>query len=330
MIHFIVPPATSGGVYDFACKLQGAIGRDQVRLVHLAKEDAASWAVNEGDTVILQMSGYGFQKRATPLWLLRELEARRPRIKTLGIFFHELYAFGPPWSSSFWLSPVQRYIARRLAEMADFWITSREGSAAWLRRFAGNKPHAVLPVFSTIGEPGTLLQARLPRVVVFGSPGLREATYQAAGNSLFDWARREVLEIQDIGSAIKDAGLVESLRMNGVVQHGRLADSEISTLMEGARFGLLAYPVDYVAKSSVFAAYCAHGLCPLLLSDHYREVDGLTAGVHFSPGIPIPGSAPDAEAVGRAAWAWYQPHGLARHANTLLALIGQCTGERRC
>ena len=190
MINLLLPFHKVGGVYDFSCKLQDKIGHDSLCLVHLTRENAAHWAINAGDTVILQMSGYGFAERGAPLWLLHELETRRKHIKTFGVFFHELYAFGPPWSSSFWLSPVQRHIARGLAEISDFWMTSRAGSSQWLARFAGDKPHAVMPVFSTIGEPDALPHARLPKVIVFGSAGLRQTTYRAGGDKLFAWAKQ--------------------------------------------------------------------------------------------------------------------------------------------
>jgi len=325
MIHLVVPPRQSGGVYDFACKLQEFIGQDAVRLVHLSRENATDWKVGSGDSVILQLSGYGFNKRGAPLWLMRELEERRSHIKTLGVFFHELYAFGPPWSSAFWLSPVQRHIARRLAEMSDFWMTSREGSAQWLRKVTGNKPHAVLPVFSTIGEPDLLATTRLPTVIVFGSAGLRQATYQAAGEKLFAWAKQASLQINDVGAPIVDEQLSKTLRANGVVQHGRLDDEAVRCLMQKARFGLLAYPVEYVAKSSVFAAYCAHGICPVLISKSYLQADGLAAGSHYLPGVPDAEAVFDTASIGRVAWGWYQPHGIQHHMGFIKATFQKQT-----
>jgi len=321
MIQLLIPPLKSGGVYDFSCKLQAAIGPDAVNLVHLGKSNVDHWRVGSDDSVVLQMSGYGFAKRGAPLWLLRELETRRKAIKTLGIFFHELYAFGPPWSSSFWLSPVQRHIARRLAELSDFWMTNRQGSAQWLRRFAGDKPHAVLPVFSNVGESVAPSQLRLPRIVVFGSPGLRQTTYRVAGDKLFSWAKQASLEVHDIGSPIADVQLAETLRANGVIQHGRLDEHEVGRLMEDALFGLLAYPVEYVSKSGVFAAYCAHGICPVLISKNYVQADGLVAGSHYLPGVPDAGALSKAQHIGRAAWEWYRPHSVSSNVKTMRNLV---------
>lgn len=313
MIQLIVPPLRQGGVYDFACRLLEAIGEDEAMLVHLSEENVNGWEIGPDDSLFLQLSGYGFAKRGAPLWLLHALQARRKQIKTLGIFFHEIYAFGPPWSSSFWLSPVQRHVSRRIAGLADFWMTSREGSAVWLRKYAEDKPHEVLPVFSTIGEPDSLPEARMPRIVIFGSAGLREAAYVAAGNNLFNWAKRASLEVHDFGSPIADAQLAETLRVNGVILHGRLDDQEVRRLMREAEYGLLAYPIEYVAKSSVFAAYCAHGICSVLISDNYIQVDGLVAGSHYLPDIPDLSPGPAVRHVGKVAREWYMQHSLQHH-----------------
>jgi hypothetical protein len=325
MIHMLVPPQNNGGVYDFACKLQAAIGDDSARLVHLSKRNVSDWEVGPNDAVVLQFSGYGFAQRGAPVWLLRALEARRTDIKRLGIYFHELHAFGPPWSSSFWLSPVQRHIARRLAELSDFWMTNREDSTQRLRRFAGNKPHAVLPVFSNVGELAAPVEERGPRIIVFGGAELRQKTYQAAGTKLFVWAKRASLEIHDIGPPITEAGLSATLRTGGVIQHGQLDENEVDRLMRDARYGVVAYPVQYAAKSGVFAAYAAHGICPVLISRNYGAADGLVAGKHYLNGVPSDNINWKAIAIGQAALTWYQPHRLSRHLDMMSDLFRKTT-----
>jgi hypothetical protein len=323
MIQIILPPQKMGGVYDFACELREAIGQDAVRLVHLSEAIVSEWEIGRGDVVVLQMSGYGFAKRGAPFWLLRELEQRRNRIRSLAVFFHELYAIGPPWTSSFWLSPFQRHVARRLAELSDFWMTNREGSALWLRRFAADKPHAVLPVFSNVGEAGAPTGARAPRIIVFGSAGLRQKTYLAAGEKLFSWAKQASLEIHDIGSPIVDAALSATLHSSGVIQHGLLDGNEVDLLMRDALYGVVAYPVEYAAKSGVFAAYAAHGICPLLISENYGQADGLVAGRHYQPGVPSAEDHLKATSIGGAAWDWYQPHRVGRHSDVFKEFLAQ-------
>jgi hypothetical protein len=317
-----VPPQRAGGVYDFARKLSNAIGGNSTCLVHLSNENATDWRVEPGDTVILQMSGYGFDNRGVPLWLIQEVEERRKHFGTFGVYFHELYAFGPPWTSSFWLSPTQRLIARRICEMSDFWMTNRVGSALWLKRFAVDKPHAVLPVFSNVGEMTSPPQTRLPKVIVFGSAGLRQVTYRAAGKKFFDWAKSALLEIHDIGAPLADRQLAATLSERGVVQHGRLGEEEISEILKDSMFGLLAYPVDYVAKSGVFAAYAAHGLCPILVSESNAEADGLISGRHYFSNVPKQTDFHrHADVVGRSVWEWYQPHQLEQHAEAIRGLV---------
>lgn len=322
----IIHPPVPGGVFDFAETLQTGLGLNQaavpkVRRLELAKHLPVA-PLHERDILVIQYSGYGYAKRGAPLWLLDHMKSwRQANIKT-GVFFHEIYAFGPPWRSSFWLSPVQRHIARRLVELSDFWMTSREDSAQWLRRFAGDRPHAVLPVFSTVGERPAYSPDRQPRLVVFGSAGLRQSTYRAAGGSLFDWARKQGLEVHDIGPAIGDAGFVSELRRAGVIFRGRLAAEAVSRHLADAMFGVVAYPVEYVAKSTVFAAYCAHGICPVLISKRNVPVDGLVAGERYLAGIPNGVLQPShIESIAAVAWAWYRPHRVMAHVETLKRLL---------
>lgn len=321
----IVVPTKPGGVYDFASRLVNAIGKDSAQLVPLSENNVTEWVIGKNDYIFLQLSGYGFAKRGVPFWLLHEIERRRKDIKALGIFFHEIYAFGPPWRSSFWLSPLQRYITRRLAETSDFWMTNREGSAQWLRQHVGNKPHAVLPVFSNIGESYTASSVRVPKIAVFGSAGLRGATYKMANNDLFVWSKEQSLEIHDIGKPIQDEKIKETLVANNVFQHGSLKSEIVCRLLEETQFGVIAYPSDYVAKSSVFAAYCTHGVCPILISKNHAQVDGLYADTHYIPGIPVELVPADkALAIGHSARDWYQPHDLASHALSIINLIENC------
>ena len=93
--------------------------------------------------------------------------------------------------------------------------------------------------------------------------------------------------------------------------HGRLEAIEVSKILSNATFGLLKYPVEYIAKSTIFAAYCAHGMCPVLISDVYSEADGLVAGKHYHAGIPD--HPIDELKIGQFAWEWYQPHSISTH-----------------
>lgn len=315
----IYPPKT-GGVLDFV----DVCLAHQIDAVKLPLDELTASSPPLEGTCLLHYSGYGYAKRGAPLWLLKKLEADRPRIKSLGVFFHELYASGSPWGSAFWLSPIQRLIARRLSEMSDFWITNREDSALWLKQFADNKPNAVLPVFSNVGEMADDTPRKLPKIVVFGGAVLRAATYRAAGDSLFNWARAQGLVIHDIGPAMNEQAITNSLTQAGAIIHGRLEREEASSILSDASFGVVKYPIEYVAKSSVYAAYCAHGVCPILISDSYAASDGLIKGENYLAGLPDE-LITEAKAghVGKTAWQWYQPHRVDSHISTQLNLLQQ-------
>src|SRR6266513_2083086 len=65
-------------------------------------------SIQKYDHVLLHYVNYGFQKRGVPFRLLTILQAlveqHRGRMVTI---FHELYASGPPWTSAFWVRPLQ-------------------------------------------------------------------------------------------------------------------------------------------------------------------------------------------------------------------------------
>lgn len=318
VIHLYAP--VRGGVSDY---VDVCLGQD-IDSGKLEFKKTTTFHTQKPEQCLLHYSGYGYANRGAPLWLLNKLQIDRQHIKPLGIFFHELYAFGPPSGSAFWLSPVQRHIARRLAEMSDFWMTNREASAQWLCRFANNKPHAVLPVFSNVGEMPAYSSTRTSKIVVFGTANVRLSTYRALGTSLFTWVRAQGFELNDIGPPIDDPEIFASLKHAGAILHGRLTAEEVSKQLANAIFGILAYPAEYVAKSGVFAAYCAHGMCPVLISKRYEPADGLVAGNHYLAELPNGNiQYSTIQNISSTAWDWYQPHRVMAHVDAIKHLFGE-------
>lgn len=320
----IVIPPVQGGVWDYAHALALALG-GAARVIPVDEENATALEACMGKDVLLQYSGYGFAKRGAPSWLVRALRRRRTNFRSLGIYFHELFAFGAPTSSAFWLSPMQRQIAAALGRMSDYWLTSCDAYAAWLRRVAGDRPHRVLPVFSNVGECDVDETPRLPHVVVFGSQRVREATYLLGGSQLFWWARTAGLQIHDIGAPSNDRAVNTRLQHEGVHLHGQLDRHAVHALMQSASFGVIAYDKQPLAKSSVFSAYCAHGLCIIALANRQTPDDGLVEGVHFIRSPPVSSSLRRAQ-MGAAAKHWYEGHSLRAHAETTKFLLahGDC------
>jgi hypothetical protein len=316
----LIPPGT-GGVRDYASLLSDAIGAPLFELGPQTRVDGLS-----GDLLCLHFSGYGFQKRGVPMWLVQAIRGMQPRFRRVGIVFHELFApSGPPWGSAFWLAGMQKRIARDLLGLADFWVTSREESARWLlgspvRRVV---PHRVLPIFSSVGEPESIDTPRKDKLVVFGSAGVRANVYQWSDGEVFRCAERNGLQLHDIGPPFEGAqsAIAERVSESGGVVHGKLPADAVSTVLSEAKFGVLAYPIDYVAKSSVFAAFCAHGVCPVLLSHGYETHDGLVANQHYARGFDVvDAKALDPAQIGRDARTWYEPHRMSVHQATFRSL----------
>lgn len=318
----LITPGT-GGVFDYAAKLAGGL---QAPLTEFAETtDVSGWS---GDMLLLHYSNYGYQKRGVPTWVPERIRTLREQFKVVGVVFHELYAFGPPWRSAFWLSLMQQRIARDMLHEADFWHTNREAAAQWLRKSsrAAVAPHRVLPVFSNIGEPPPAEGEREPSLVVFGAASSRARTYAWKDGEIHRFARRHGLRIHDIGRPLPDGPMAQRLAEEGVVVRGMLSEAEVSQAMLTARFGVVEYPPVDTCKSGIFAAYAAHGLCPILLWRDYTRHDGLEAGVNYAGGFDAFAKMGEgdlsahAARIGRAARQWYEPHRVDAHVDALKKL----------
>ena len=275
--------------------------------------------------VVLHYSNYGFEARGCPTWLapgLLRLKARG-RETRLVTFFHEVYATGPPWRSSFWLSPVQRSIARRIAEASDALATSLPLYADLLGRWVERERVPVLPVFSTVGEPSSppAFEARAPSLVVFGTPGLRQRAYGELRPALERACRAlGCEEIWDIGPPSELPGV--RLGPSRIEALGLLPPREVSARLAEARAGFLAYPAAFLPKSSVFAAYAAHGLLPVTAWRRDRRSGPLRDGEQFLTVDRLETDRPACAEVARAAHAWYGRHSLARQVEAFARLLG--------
>lgn len=298
-----------------------------------------SLLLSEPATVLLHYVGYGYAKRGCPFWLVDGLQRWRAAgvNRCLVTMFHELYAFGPPWTSTFWLSSLQRHLAVRLTQISDHCFTSRQDNVPILREFSSGKhtPISVLPVFSTIGEPEEVssLAERPRRLVVFGTPGRRLQVYQKSLPALERICRElEIEEVLDIG---RPTGLdISEIKGIPVIAMGERSSPEINTLLLNSVAGFLDYPAIVLAKSSIFAAYCAHSLIPIVVGTAYDalQVDGLEAGKHYwlAEHQAEPMNLATAQAIANNAHTWYQTHNLSVHAKTFATqLLGSMAMELR-
>jgi hypothetical protein len=238
---------------------------------------------------------------------IRCIRHTRPEIR-LVTMFHELFAYGPPMSSAFWFSPVQRWVALSIAKCSHQVITNRAGSARWLEnRLPAHRGriHAS-PVFSNLGEAPDALppSQREAHLVFFG--------YQAElWDAGFTGLRRVIEALKPVRVTILGRSVeipAEVFDGIAVTRTGYLGAEEVSTILRTARWGLVAYNPEYLGKSSLLAAFMAHGIVPLLVDGHLPLSEGLERGVHLLAVNELGTSTPDLDAISAAGQQWYRPH----------------------
>ena len=277
---------------------------------------AATQAV-EHPSVLLHLSPYGYSGRGCPFWLLHGLQRWKRQKKTgrLITMFHELYVDAPPWRSIFWVSLAQRAVVARIARESHVALTNIRRYCRHLERFDDSKRSNidVLAVPSNVGEPSqpAELNARTKSIVIFGQPASRQRAYtRRIGELRGACERLGMVEVHDVGSPI-DA-VPERIGGAPVIQHGRMEAHELSALLSRSMAGFVDYFPGYLAKSSIFAAYCAHRMLPVIPEDGPSE-DGIFRGRHFYSAAD---TAPplEAQTIADAAWNWYRGHSLRQHA----------------
>jgi hypothetical protein len=103
---------------------------------------------------------------------------------------------------------------------------------------------------------------------------------------------------------------------------------DLDVLLSQSMAGFLNYSPGYMAKSAVFAAFCAHRMIPVTAQDLHSEADGVRCGVHYyrvGDGATL---AAGPQAIADAAWTWYQGHSLRSHARTFAGVLAQAEPPR--
>jgi hypothetical protein len=277
--------------------------------------------------VLLHYSGYGYQKRGVPSWLVHGLRTwrRRSNIPLITVF-HELYATGKPWQSSFWLSSVQKGIAGRILRMSSKAITPTRRQRELLSRLqpATGIEIASMPVLSNVGELGCGPQphARAATAAVFGLAGVEGRLYGIYRQHIERLVRALRIEkLIDIGQRL--SATPTALGGVPVKAMGVTPPHVVGELLQDARLGFLAYPTDLLGKSGVFAAYAAHGVVPIVLSEKKGFFDGLAAGRHFVDGLSLRDDLglETLTSIQRELYTWYVSHSLHVQADFLCACI---------
>ena len=273
--------------------------------------------------VLLHYVGHGYEPRGCPFWLVQALEqwkhqAGRTRLIVL---FHEVSGTGPVWTSGFWTAGLQTALAKRLARLGDSLRITTEIAAQRVRAMlpAGSGTQVrVQPVFSTMGEPTALpaFQERDRQMIVFGGTGWRRDAYTRYLPSLQSACRHLQIErVIDIGKPIS----VRPALAVPYVEAGVLPAREASALMLGSVSGFFTYPVLHLGKSTIFAAYCAHGMVPSTIPENRLFGDrGLQPSLQFL--ISDDQRSHDENGLAKLATAahiWYRQHRLTMHASEI-------------
>jgi hypothetical protein len=293
------------------------------------------------DTLLLQYVGYGYAKRGCPLWLLAALSKWRNgrSSRRLMIMFHEVYASSNlPWSSQFWTSPIQKKIAKDLINLGDSIVTNSQIFANRIGNLSSKHDAniSILPIFSNIGECSVPLplKERNPWLVTFGNSGFRKSIYTNSLEQITTICHQlGIQEIYDIGH--NSAEIVREIPDVKVNSMGILPASDISEIFSMAQVGFINYPITYIAKSGIFAAYASHQLCSVFnrhnlgdnqdgirLNEHYLAIgqqgDSLTEPLSMRIDLDL------AQKIANNAYQWYDRHNLnqtASHIATLLNTI---------
>jgi hypothetical protein len=280
--------------------------------------------------VLLHYVGYGYAQRGCPVWLVNGLQRWKQMFpeRSLITMFHEISASGPPWTSAFWLSSWQKHLGARLAQLSDRCLTSKQLYAEILTNLSRGKHHQIpiLPVFSNIGEPDQVLplSERQQRLVVFGSVANRARVYQQSQAVLnYVCHRLNIQKILDVGTP---TGLnLSSICEVPILEMGEQPALKVSELLADSIAGFSDYNPDFLAKSTIFASYCAHQLLPINAQGSASVVDGIKPGKHYW----VPNSQPNnklgdelnMQAIADNAYFWYQNHNLSVHGKTFASCL---------
>jgi hypothetical protein len=99
--------------------------------------------------------------------------------------------------------------------------------------------------------------------------------------------------------------------------------SEISSILSTSLVSFFNYPLEYLTKSTIFAAYCAHKFLPIGIWYEGQNLDSLVAGKNYWLGDRYQQkmNISDGHIVADNAYKWYEKHNLSAQAHTFMKYI---------
>lgn len=224
-------------------------------------------------SALLHYGSYAYSSTGNPYSFCQAMEELAGQLD-LHLFFHELYAEGPPWKRAFWTYREQIRSIALLQGVRKLGFTSNCRFATELEPFSGGGSKIIrIPIFSNVGEPAEIhsLAQRKRQLVIFGQFPTRRRLYK----------RKQILETicRSIGAGkIIDVGagsgpeIPDHIHGRPVERAGWKSDSQLSELLSESSAGVIGYWPDVWAKSGVIAAYAAHAVLPILVPLEPRPV----------------------------------------------------------
>jgi hypothetical protein len=131
--------------------------------------------------------------------------------------------------------------------------------------------------------------------------------------------------IVDVGEPV---GMEPNIALQ-VEEKGPRPATEVSHFLAESMAGFLTYFEDSLAKSGIFAAYCAHGMLPVMAGRGASEPDGISSGSEYLSVLDMPENMTEAEmqTVADNAQLWYRKHSLEETAANMAGLILESPNE---
>lgn len=276
------------------------------------------------EVILLQYSNYPYLagKLDAPWWLLTGLQAAmKQRSIKLVVMFHELPTL--KFKNLNFLNPIQSMVSYCLAQIATKVLTNnsrfQRTLSQWIKR-----PVTCIPNFSTIAEPDCVLPLtqRQRRMIVFGGSDRHRVYKNCFKELLYSCQVLEIEEIYDVGKPLN----LHPSDFKGVrlVEMGFQPAQVVSQLMLNSWAGFLDYSrfPGALCKSTVFAAFCAHGLIPICSCYESSEANGLEMNQHYL----VPDQLKDVnlmqlQTVADNANKWYNIHNLTESAKVFASSI---------
>ena len=269
--------------------------------------------------IITHVSGYGYSADGAPTGLADALEdISRDAQFSSAAYYHELFApEWRPWKSAFWYEARQKRAILRIARSSKVIVTNTSQNASWIR------DHAALPaltsvlavaMFSNVGESDVLptFDTRRRAMVIFGLAHTRRRSYERLLRMGETLEKLQIEEIVDIGPELDVPGSVSGIKVR---PEGILPAPDLAAVLSQSMFGFVQHKPVGLAKSGVFAGFCAFGTIPVVATPFSEEIDGLQDGVQvISSKTASLALSRGLEHCSSSAWQWYRAHRVFEHA----------------